>query len=99
MSKKKLEAAKLAVKKAKEALKKLQKGSKTAKPKTPGPKKKKKKRVKKKNPPFVLDTMGDVKPGGKGILIGGGVGAAGAGVAGVRSNKPIERKKRGGRVR
>ena len=99
MSKKKLEAAKLAVKKAKAALEKLKKGSKTAKPKTPGPKKKKKKRVKKKNPPFVLDTMGDVNPSklGTGLLYGGGAAAAGAGVAG--RPKPIERKKRGGRVR
>ena len=62
-------------------------------------KKKKKKKVKKKNPPFVLDTMGDVKPGGKLILGGAGAAAAGAGVAGVRSNKPIERKRRGGRIR
>ena len=63
--------------------------------------KKKKKKVKKKNPPFVLDTMGDVKPGGKLILGGAGAAAAGAGVAGVRSNKPIERKlkRRGGRIR
>ena len=62
-------------------------------------KKKKKKKVKKKNPPFVLDTMGDVKPSklGTGVLYGGGAAAAGAGVAG--RPKPIERKRRGGRIR
>ena len=61
--------------------------------------KKKKKKVKKKNPPFVLDTMGDVKPSklGTGVLYGGGAAAAGAGVAG--RPKPIERKRRGGRIR
>ena len=99
MSKKKLQAAELAFKKAKAALEKLKKSGKSSKPKTPGPKKKKKKRVKKKNPPFVLDTMGDVKPSklGTGVLYGGGAAAAGAGIAG--RPKPIERKKRGGRVR
>ena len=62
-------------------------------------KKKKKKKVKKKNPPFVLDTMGDVKPSklGTGVLYGGGAAAAGAGVVG--RPKPIERKRRGGRIR
>lgn len=73
------------------------------KPKPPPKKKKiikkKKKKVKKKNPPFVLDTMGDVKPSklGTGVLYGGGAATVGAGVVG--RPKPIERKRRGGRIR
>ena len=43
--------------------------------------------------------MGDVKPSklGTGVLYGGGAAAAGAGVVG--RPKPIERKRRGGRIR
>ena len=90
----------------KKVIKKILKGGKKKKKieKKPAPKKKpavkkKKRKVKKKNPPFVLDTMGDVKPSklGTGLLYGGGAATVAAGLAG--KPKPIERKRRGGRIR